>query len=212
MTTQSPSAADRLRELKNLHDEGVISDDEFAEMRDPLVKELGAKGEIVPNETPSPDSTGSVSEPLIVKPSAPNSPQKRREWRLEWLLIGVVALLAAVAILASNYRTIEHWAFPERLAYDSGVAFFHTRNDAVGDHALSCAYLRDARATVDPSHVEGTLDALNDVLYDTAFGKRISDGYDWESSHDEFFVGGYWDEAARTCPDAFDKPTLIGRP
>jgi hypothetical protein len=42
MTDQLPSsAADRLRELKVLHDEGLISDDEFTEMRAPILEQLG---------------------------------------------------------------------------------------------------------------------------------------------------------------------------
>lgn len=213
MTDQSQSAADRLRELKGLRDDGLISDGEFSEMRAPLLKELGLPAD--PVRDGAPDESKPQAVPGPTKPPEKNwisSTPMMSIRGLSFLIIGGALLVVVVILAWANYDKIEHWAFPERLAYDTGVESFHMRNAA--GTGMSCAYLEEVKDAVgtDRAKAGEVVDDLNALLFDAAALVRTTGDLAYDAEHDQFFVSGVWDEATRTCPDAFDTPTIVGRP
>jgi hypothetical protein len=55
-----------------------------------------------------------------------------RPWH-KMAAVVVIALVVGVVPFVANFNTIEHWAFPERQAYDTGAEFFHEQNLDMGD-------------------------------------------------------------------------------
>lgn len=231
MSDQPQTAANRLRELTDLHDEGMLTDDEFAQMRAPLMTELGATGrsevDQPPEDDPNPAKPIENARHPVVEELEPieDAPKPAEEnwyqgwfefsfWQSVLILVGAVVVIALIYVVPNFntlYEKVEYWAFPERAAYDAGVELFEGNDRPSVDRYLSCAYLRDAHESASSSEQDEWLNNANESLLNEARTSRYQ-SYRWSPEEDAFFVSGFWDEATRTCRDAFAEPWIAGRP